>query len=112
MTEVFFTENSDGMITGFRCTGHAGYKRFGPDMVCAGISALTINANNSLEEIAGASVDTRPGRNKGDLSVRLLTKPDEKTEVIMRSLVLGLREISRDYGEKYCKVTIKEEVQC
>lgn len=112
MTVVYFTENTDRKIIGFTSHGHAGYKKRGPDIVCAAISILTINAVNSLDEIAGADLVHSEDQKEGIISVKLKSRPDEKTETIFRSLILGLKGISAEYGSKYCKVTVKEEIQC
>ena len=49
MTEVTFYQNSKNQCKGFRVSGHAGYGEQGEDIVCAAISALVINAVNSIE---------------------------------------------------------------
>ena len=40
-------------VTGFRCIGHAEYAEYGSDIVCAGVSALVVNAINSIEALRG-----------------------------------------------------------
>ncbi len=112
MTEVSFRLNADRKITGFTSSGHAGYRKKGQDIVCSAISVLVITAENALEEVAGADVDTRADEKEGRISVDLRSDPDEKTETIFRSLELGLRGVSAEYGGRYCKVTIEEEKPC
>ena len=112
MTDIIFTQNADHKITGFVSKGHAGFARKGKDIVCAAISVLTINAINAIEEIAKAEADVVQDGKEGLIKLRLLSEPDEKTETILRSLILGLKGVSADYGGRYCKVTIEEEVQC
>ena len=112
MTEVIFTQNADHKITGFISRGHAGFARRGKDVVCAAISVLTINAVNSIEKIAKAEADVVQDKKGGQISFRLLSEPDDKTETILRSLILGLKGVVADYGGRYCKVTIEEEEQC
>ena len=112
MTEVIFTENADHKITGFVSSGHAEYSRRGHDIVCAAISILTINSVNAIEKIAKADAEVEQDGKTGRISLKLISEPDIRTETILRSLVMGLREVSAEYGGKYCKVTIDEEVQC
>ena len=50
MTYITFYQDSDGVVTGFDTSGHAGYAKQGEDIICAAISALVINAVNSIEE--------------------------------------------------------------
>ena len=78
-------------------------------MVCAAISVLTINAINTLTEIIEAKVELKSDEKTGMYSCFLEAAPDERTELIMRSLELGDKGISDDYGSKYCKVTYKED---
>ncbi len=112
MTDIIFTQNADHKIIGFESKGHAGFAGKGKDIVCAAISVLTINAVNSIEKIAKAEADVVQDGKEGLIKLRLLSEPDVKTETILRSLILGLKEVSADYGGRYCKVTIEEEVQC
>ena len=45
----------DDIFTGFNVSGHSGYDMSGKDIVCAGISALTINFINSVEDSSSFS---------------------------------------------------------
>ena len=49
MTNITIYKRGDLNI-GFKVFGHSGYDESGKDIVCAGISALTINFINSVEE--------------------------------------------------------------
>ena len=44
---IYKTERQE--YAGFDMEGHAGYAEAGEDIVCAGVSALVINALNSIE---------------------------------------------------------------
>ncbi len=44
---------------GFRSSGHAGYAEEGTDIICAAVSALTVNAINSIDELTDDAVDVR-----------------------------------------------------
>ena len=112
MTDIYFTQNADHKITGFVSSGHSGFARRGRDIGCAAISALTITAVNSIEQIAKADADVKQDVRTGRISLHLKSEPTEKTETILRSLLLGLKGIEADYGGRHCKVTVKEELQC
>ncbi len=112
MTEIRFIRNSDHKFTGFTCTGHAEFDEKGKDLVCCAISILTINAINSIEKVAKKDAEVIDDEEMGYLSIRLKEDPDERTETIFRSLILGLKEIRAEYGRKYLKVIEKEEEQC
>ena len=48
MTKVTIFKQQ-GLYKGFEVSGHSGYADAGEDIVCAAISALTINCINSIE---------------------------------------------------------------
>ncbi len=49
MITVIVYQRSDGEYIGFETSGHAGYADEGYDIICAAVSALTVNAVNSVE---------------------------------------------------------------
>ena len=70
MTTVTFVKDEHGNYKEFTCFGHAGFakKRFGkyePDILCAAISALTMNVVNGLTEIAGEQVTVTENEKDG-----------------------------------------------
>lgn len=97
---------SDNKILGYNLKGHANSGEYGKDIVCAGVSALAINATNSLIEIAKVNPkvinDSEQG---GFLSVELnvvdANIPESKT--ILESFRLGITEIKKEYSN-YIKI--------
>lgn len=55
MIEVVFTRNADDAIEKVSVEGHASYADSGEDIVCAGVSILTISVLNGLEQVAGVT---------------------------------------------------------
>jgi len=108
MTNVIFFKK-DGYYTGFTVSGHAMFNQKGKDIVCAAISVLTINTINALDEINHESMDVDMDENKGLLKMVLLSHKEESSQTLMKTLVLGLESIQKEYGRKYCKVDYKEE---
>ena len=49
MITVIVYQRSDGEYIGFETSGHADYADEGYDIICAAVSALTVNAVNSVE---------------------------------------------------------------
>ena len=49
MTNVTIFQDKNQNVLGFECVGHAGFARFGQDIVCAGISILVQNTINSIQ---------------------------------------------------------------
>lgn len=64
----------------------------GYDIVCAGVSALTQTALLGLGNHLHRALDYRIS--SGDLHTRLIEAPDEQTNAILETMLLGLREIS------------------
>jgi uncharacterized protein YsxB (DUF464 family) len=81
--------------TGFTIKGHADYDEAGSDIVCAAVSALSQTALLGL--IQYASQDVPYEVNDGFLSVQV--KPCEASQIILGTMVAGLEQIVRQYGE-------------
>lgn len=89
--------------------GHAEYaKRGKPDILCAAISALTIGAINSIQELAGERLNVTQNEETGFLKCDFESILQEKSSFLMDSLVFSLENISREYGEKYLQVKFEE----
>ena len=89
--------------------GHAGYaKRGRPDVLCAAISALTIGAVNSLEELAGEKMKVVADESTGFLKCDFESILQERSGFLMDSMIFSLENLSREYGEKYLQVKFEE----
>ena len=102
MTEVTF--HSEGSrISGFEVRGHSGYAPEGEDIVCAAVSALVINALNSIEEFTedAFTCDCQDGQIQ---NWEFTSEVSPESELLMDSLMLGLQNISTSYGEEYLKI--------
>ena len=108
MTHISIYRTKEGKYRGITCIGHAGYGNSGEDIVCAAISALVINTNNSLEQLAGIDPAAVINEEEGLLDLRWLADENEKMQLLMDSLVLGLTGILNQYGEAYIDLTFEE----
>lgn len=108
MTTVTFHKTKSGDYKGFLCSGHAGFDRYGKDIVCASISVLVINTINSLEEIAHEKLEVDMDEKRGRIACSFEGPLQEASKVLLDSLVLGLSQIAMQYGGKYCKLKFKE----
>ena len=88
--EIFRTE--DGKISGYAVQGHNG--EYGTDIVCAGISSVAQTALLGISEHLHRSVDFRI-QPSGDLRMELKGEPDELTEAILETMLLGFTEIAK-----------------
>ena len=93
MIEIRIFSQADGKISGFSDTGHSGTAERGQDIVCAGVSSLTQTALLGIMEYLHREVDYDIA--SGKLTVRLQSAPDDLTEAIMQSMLLGLMEIQK-----------------
>lgn len=84
---------ADGKVSGFSVTGHSGTADRGKDIVCAGVSSLAQTALLGIAEYLHREVDYDVA--SGKLIVRLKSAPDDLTEAIMQTMLLGLREIQK-----------------
>ena len=104
MTTVTFHKTKSGEYKGFTCKGHAEFDNYGKDIVCASISVLVINTINSLEEIVHEQIIVDSDEERGMITCKFEMPLQETSKVLVDSLVLGLTQIVKQYGEKYCKL--------
>ena len=93
MIKVKIFRNSTGKINGFKVTGHADTAPHGQDIVCAGVSALTQTAILGVAKHLRREVEYVV--KSGNLILNLLSEPDELTDAIFETMLLGLVEIEK-----------------
>ena len=108
MTKITIFRNHDGEYLGFTCLGHAGYADEGEDIVCAGISALTINTINSLGMYTAEKFETEADEESGEIALRFESPAGHDADLLMKSLVLGLQGIQNTYGDEYIVLDFRE----
>ena len=65
---IYKTERQE--YAGFDMEGHAGYAEAGEDIVCAGVSALVINALNSIERFTDDETSCVSDEDTGSIEFR------------------------------------------
>ncbi len=105
MIKITIKEHQNKII-GFEMKGHAGYADSGFDIYCSAVSVLAINCANSIESLAKKEIEA--SESEGYLKVMLAEEPDEFTQILFESMVLGLNETMKDNGKKYLKVNFEE----
>ena len=98
MIRVRIERDATGRIRGFEAKGHAGAGPKGNDIVCAAVSVLTDSVFLGLDRHLKREMEW--DADSGDISVRLKEAPDELTEAILATLVLGLTEIQKIYPDR------------
>lgn len=89
--EIFTQE--DGKITGFFISGHANTAPYGQDIYCAGVSTVTQAAYICI--VRHLKRDIEGDSSSGKLMLKLKTPPDDLTEAVFQTMLIGLREIEK-----------------
>ncbi len=111
MTKVTLYYKGD-ILWRFKVHGHADYAQHGEDVVCAAISMLTINTVNAIElytqePYEALGVDSTKGLFDIAFPNRKLGQYEKDSELLLKSMILGLRTIQETYGEKYIQIRTK-----
>ena len=99
--------NHDEKYVGFDIKGHAGYAESGKDIICSAVSTLSVTTVNAIETFTDASFDGEMDES-GSIHFRITSDLDDKSQLLLSTLALGLTDISNEYGEQYLKVHYKE----
>lgn len=106
--EFWFNPDTDE-IRRVRITGHAGQNAYGHDILCAGVSALTIATINALEEYAGLQPEPAIKEGFTEFSVDAENEFQQiKAQTLMHSLYLALLNMQQE-NKDFIQVTIMEE---
>ncbi len=96
----------DGKISGFSIDGHANTAPHGQDIYCAGVSTLSQSAYLCIRDFLKREFDGDSG--SGLLVLKLKDPPDDLTEAVFQTMLIGLREIE-NLAPQALKVTIGGE---
>ena len=104
--KIFKANNVINRITIF---GHSGYAEEDEDIVCAGISVLTINLINSLEKLSKDIFDVKENDETGYLDITLSydDMPEYSTEILIQSYLIGIESLLENYSD-YLSLEIEE----
>ena len=105
---VVFKKKKLDYYVGFELSGHAGYAKRGEDIVCAAMSVLTINTINSIEKFTDDKFVLKQNERTGFINFKLKGKPSDDTSLLLKSMILGLTEIVKEYGDEYIRLIFKE----
>ena len=105
---VTIVQNKDKQIRAFQVSGHAGYAESGQDIVCSAVSALTITTINAMELYTSQSFEIDQDEEDGIITVNFSDNLNHDAELLMNSLILGLRSIENEYNDEYIHVEFRE----
>jgi uncharacterized protein YsxB (DUF464 family) len=102
MIQVRVKRNKENAIIEVKIEGHAGYDDPGYDLVCAGVSAVTIGIANSIEELFGIDPVYQVGE-LGFLHFRLSEIHDPELwrniQLLLESMIVSLKTIEEGYSD-------------
>lgn len=111
MINVTFVRNeTDRRIVSFAVEGHAKYARPGKDIVCAGVSAVSVGTVNAIETLAGIELPCtmKNGWLSSDIPVLPDAEADARMQLLLESMAVMLETIATSYGKH---VVIQDRLQ-
>lgn len=105
MIQIKVYRNSQGRISGYDIHGHHG--EAGSSIVCAGISTLAQTALKGIGQHLHREVDFDIA--SGDLHVKLKSVPDDFTDTILETMLIGMYDI-KEYDPKEVRISVLQEV--
>ncbi|MDP4086986.1 MAG: ribosomal-processing cysteine protease Prp [Bacillota bacterium] len=111
MIEISITRTDSDFIKAFEVSGHALFAKRGQDIVCAGVSAVTVGTINAVHALTGVTPEIE---HREDGFLRCVI-PDnlpedtfEKVQLLLEGMIVSLRGIENEYGT-HIKITFKKQ---
>ncbi|RAK21396.1 hypothetical protein B0I26_103359 [Anoxybacillus vitaminiphilus] len=110
MIKVDIQRTEQGKVKAFTLSGHANFAKRGQDIVCAGVSAVSFGAINSIIALTKVTPRIKQGENGGYLHCEIPMIEDqtveEKVQLLLEGMIVSLQTIEKEYG-KYIQITEK-----
>lgn len=105
MIKITIFRGPDDRIKRFSVTGHAMYADPGKDIVCAGVSAVTVGTVNAIEKLTGVvpEAEMKSGLLSASLPKSGDAVRDEQIQLLLAGMVVSLESIADEYG-KFVKI--------
>ncbi|WP_028543586.1 ribosomal-processing cysteine protease Prp [Paenibacillus taiwanensis] len=100
MIRVSIRRKSDGIIDSFKTWGHANFAPHGEDIVCAGVSAVTVGTVNAIEALTGIKLKCKmkDGFLSGQVPEVKDVRKSEQVQLLLESMIISLNTIEDSYG--------------
>ncbi|WP_373898932.1 ribosomal-processing cysteine protease Prp [Haloimpatiens sp. FM7315] len=99
----------NGNIVSISLKGHSGYSEAGSDVVCSAVTAISCSIGDGILNVLKVKANCIADEGRILISLENNSLDDiEECQVLMKTLLLGLRNIESNYGD-YIKV-FEEEV--
>ena len=103
MIQVTVYRTKDENIRSFEISGHAESGPYGYDLVCAGVSAVSIGAVKAVLELCDIDLEIKQGEEGGYLAVNIPNNlsPDErdKVQLLFEGMLISLKAIEMEYNK-------------
>ncbi|MFX3634898.1 MAG: ribosomal-processing cysteine protease Prp [Candidatus Pristimantibacillus sp.] len=98
---TFARRAADRRIVSFTVEGHAKYAKAGKDIVCAGVSAVSVGTVNAIEALANLKLpySMKNGWLSSDIPVQSDKETDDKVQLLLESMAVMLSTIALSYGK-------------
>jgi uncharacterized protein YsxB (DUF464 family) len=110
MIHVEVERTDEGKIKAFTMSGHAQFAKRGQDIVCAGASAVSFGAVNSVIALTNVQPHIVQGEKGGYLRCELPAIEDvqteEKVQLLLEAMLVSLQTIEKEYGQ-YIRIVDK-----
>jgi len=109
MIEITITRTDSNKIQALEISGHAFFAQRGKDIVCAGVSAVSIGAINAVHALTGVIpiIKQEDGFLRCVIPENLSGDIYEKVQLLLEGMVISLQTIEEEYG-KNLKITFKK----
>ncbi len=107
MVSVIAAKNRKNEYVGFTCSGHAGYDKYGKDVVCAALSMLVINTVNAIDKLTDCRL-TVTDESDGEIKVIFPDAASKDAQLLIDAMILGIQGVIEEYGSAYVTLTMKE----
>jgi Predicted ribosomal protein len=105
MVTITIYRGRDDRIKRFSVTGHAKYDNPGKDIVCAGVSAITVGAVNAIEKLTGLvpEAEMKSGWLSANAPECEEAYRNDQVQLLLEGMIVGLESIEEQYG-KHVKI--------
>ena len=82
-------------------SGHADFAEHGQDLVCAGVSSISVGILNALEELAEGECSLQ--MDSGFISIHVLNRHNETIQLILKVMLIQFQTMAETY-KKYIQI--------
>ncbi|MGI6106417.1 MAG: ribosomal-processing cysteine protease Prp [Lachnospiraceae bacterium] len=112
MITVKIFQDPAGNPEGYEFRGHAEYAEEGSDIVCAAVSVLAMNTANAIEKLTDDHIAGESAEDGGYVKLEFPEGAGKDSQLLMRAMVIGLRDIQKTYGSRYIQIRTEEVRTC